>query len=648
MKNYFYILLCCLIFNSCNKEGKKNSIVVENEIPKLSLKKYDTISRNKLLKLANKYAYKKNFYEINKIIVNKSESIKDTIGIIKANSNIGLYFFNKFSNDSAYYYFSKAEKLSQKQNGHPYMSEILQSKADLKWCQKDYAGAESTAINALKIANNNNRIIYSCNITLANSLAGMNRDEKALEYYNKAVLKLEELKTLPQYFILKAQTQNYIAQIYQKQNRHQKVLNYLESNIQYDLLKKEDVNMYLYVMNTLAYSKFKLGDKSSVNQFVEILNVAKKINNISVQLTSKTYLGEYYLEQKDTLKANYYLKDGWHQAHNNKIYEEELKLLQLLIQANPNNSSFYSKKYISLNDRMQNIERSGRDKFARIEFETDEITDEKNVFENKNLQLLNSITVVIGIGVLAILLIYLIYKNLLQKAKTKQLLLEQEHQKDTEEIYQLMLAQQQQIEEGKSIEKQRISQELHDGVMGKLSAVRLNLYAALYKANLIEDTLFLQQLDEIEHVEKEIRAIAHDLNSNLFAENANFIRIVKELFNNIENHSQIHFTLQISEAFNWDLITNVIKINLYRVLQEALQNIEKYAGATNVVVAMALTECNEINMTITDDGNGFDTKQKKNGIGIKNMEARVIELNGSFTIQSEVGKETKINLIIPF
>ena len=324
-----------------------------------------------------------------------------------------------------------------------------------------------------------------------------------------------------------------------------------------------------------------------------------------------------------------------------------MRILKLLGEASPSQLGFYSRRYTQLNDSLLTVERATRDKFARIEFETDEITTQKNVVANKNLQLLNSIWVILSIGFLAILLIYVIYKNLLQKAKTRELLLKQNQQNANEAIYQLMIDQQRQIEEGKNTEKQRISQELHDGVMGKLSAVRLNLYAALYKANLIEDPLFAKQIDEIQAVEQEIRTIAHDLNSNLFSDNANFTGIVKELFYKIENHSQIHFTLEVSDALNWDLIHNTIKINLYRILQEALQNIEKHANANNVTVVMALVETKEINILISDDGQGFDTNQKKYGIGIKNMKARIMELNGTFAIHTKVGKGTKINLIIP-
>ena len=60
--------------------------------------------------------------------------------------------------------------------------------------------------------------IIACYITIGNCLEGMNNYDKALDYYNKALVKLEDLKQLPQYFNLKNQTHNYIAKIYQKQN----------------------------------------------------------------------------------------------------------------------------------------------------------------------------------------------------------------------------------------------------------------------------------------------------------------------------------------------------------------------------------------------------------------------------------------------
>lgn len=617
----------------------------------LKSEKYDTLTRKKLKNLSFKFDYnKKKYLEIYKYIYKQSDKINDTFGKIEADTNLGIYFFNKFQNDSAFYYLSRAEKSSKNLKDNPFMGSILESKADLLWCQKNFTDAESTAIKALRIAikKKNNELILNCYITIANSLVGLNENNKALEYYQKAKEKVDYVDFTINKLAFKASIYNYIALIYQKQNKHNKSLIYSETGLSLDNFREKDSKLFCYLTNTISYSKFKLGDKSTLNKFEETMKIGDSIKSIPIQITSKTYLGEFYLVQKDTLKSIYYLKQAQNLAHKTNIFEDELKILKYLAKANPKLSNFYSDRYIQLNDSLQEVERDNSDKFARIEFETDEITNQKEIVSKENNLLNKQIWIISVFGLLSLLVIILWFMNKSQKAKTRELLLKQEQQKANEAIYQLMIDQQQQMEEGKNIEKHRISLELHDGVMGKLSAVRLNLYAALHKENLIENEVFSKQIDEIQEVEKEIRTIAHDLNSNLFSDNANFIGIVKELITKIENHSQIYFTLQVSEAVNWDLINNSIKINLYRILQEALQNIEKYANAKNVFLTMSLIESNKINIVISDDGIGFDTNKKSTGIGIKNMKARIIELNGKFNIQSELNQGTEINLTIPF
>jgi signal transduction histidine kinase len=246
---------------------------------------------------------------------------------------------------------------------------------------------------------------------------------------------------------------------------------------------------------------------------------------------------------------------------------------------------------------------------------------------------------------LTVFIIGLWFINKSQKSKTRQLLLEQKQQQADEEIYQLMLNQQEKIEEGKSIEKQRISLELHDNVMGKMAAIRMNLYPLIMTSELENKDLFYKQLDDMQQVEKEIRGVAHDLNTNLFADEVSFIAVVKEFFEKVKNYTTINFELQIGETIDWELISITTKINLYRILQEALQNIEKYADAKNVAVTMSQID-NLVYILIEDDGKGFDTASKKEGIGLQNMKTRMDEMHGKFSIQSAPEKGTKISLII--
>jgi signal transduction histidine kinase len=625
--------------------ANKADSIIENSNNKLIKNSYYINLANVFFQIGNKDKY----LNLSNRLYKRSILMNDNKGIAESTYCISMYFYNTAEYDSAYFYFKKSEKAYLYNNEKASLAFIKNIRANILTFKKDYVGAEKLSIEALKIAKQEkyNLLIYNCYITLGNSLMGLNNYKKAIEYYKKAIEETNNLKRETQYLNLKTQPYNYIANVYQINLEYNKAIATINQALQFDDFKKNDLAMYCYLTNNLAYSKFKLGDASSLNQFKETLIIGDSIKSIPIQITSKTYLGEFYLMVKDTLKANFYLKEAQKAAHKNNIFDDELKIVQLLEQANPSQSSYYSNRYIELNDSLQNVERATRDKFTRIEFETDEIVNQKEEVSKENNLLYRRIWIISGFALLSLLIIVLWFKNKSQKAKTRELLLKQQQQKANEEIYQLMIDQQQKMDEGKNSEKQRISLELHDGVMGKLSAVRLNLYAALYKANLIENEIFSLQINEIQSVEQEIRNIAHDLNSNLFSDNSNFIGIVKELFSKIENHSQINFTLQVSEAVNWDLVNTDIKIHLYRILQEALQNIEKYANAKNVAVIMTLTETKEIHISISDDGKGFDTNKKKSGIGIKNMNTRVVELNGTFTIQSEIQKGTQINLIIP-
>jgi signal transduction histidine kinase len=630
---------------------KKNKLKKVDSIYKtLKSEKLDSITRRRLLDIADIYASlnEEKYVEITKFLISNPVNPVNHKETSYCNALLGNYYYNISEYEKAYLYLNNSENSYEKLNDNESISYVKLSKANILWCKNDFVGAEKLSISSLKIAllKKNYEIIYSSYITIANCLVGMDKKDDALQYYDKALKIINKLEK-NQRENYKVQTLNYIALVYQKQNKHQRTISILENELDEKRLKELDIKLYCYQKNTKNYSKFKLGDKSVVNQFLETLKIGDSLQFAPIQVTSKTHLGEYYLAQKDTATANFYLKGAQNQAHKNDIFEDELTILKLLGEANPQQNSYYSNRFIHLNDSLQIEERKTRDKFARIEFETDQIITEKEAVEKQNVLLNSRIWIIIGFSFLLLLILFLWFKNKSQKAKTRELILKQEQQKANEEIYQLMIDQQQKIEEGKNIEKQRISLDLHDSVMGKLTAVRMNLYVALLKNHLADDIDFSKQIDEIQEVEKEIRAIAHNLNSDLFSDNANFISVVQQLFNKIENHSQLQFNLHVSDALNWDLVSNNIKINLYRILQEALQNIEKYADAKNVAIIMTLSETNEIVIIISDDGTGFDNSKKSSGIGIKNMKLRMEELNGSFDIQSEIGKGTKINLTIP-
>ena len=676
MKKILLIVLCSIFILNCNKNSKDDSLVVNNVIDTLLTKSYDTeISKNIRVKYANelyailkdkkndsisRYYYFKlsdryyNLKEYDKYLsvcqdlYKLSDESKDSADIAKSLHYLGDYHYNKFNNDSAYYYYTKAEKTYSKLKVKNDVNRLKLYKANILLYEKDFAGCEIAIIDLLKNAKieKNIRLIHDCYIILGNALEGLNNSINALEYYNKAFEITSQLQDDPQYLMLRAQAYNYIGKVYQKQENYSKSIEYFKKGLEFDDFKKTLPFLYANLINNLGYSNLKLGNKSSIFQLNEGLKIRESLKNTLGIVSSKINLSEYYLDKKDTIRALSNIIEAKQQAHVNKIFEDELKALQLLTKIDPKNDSFYNNRFIKLTDSLQNNERATRNKFARIEFETDEITSQKNNIEAEKNKISYQRWVILGFGLFVILIIGLLYYVKSQHSKNKELEFEKAQQKSNEDIYQLMLDQQSKIDEGRQEEKKRISQELHDGVMSKLTSTRLNLFILTKKTD--EETIkkCLVHIAQIQNIEKEIRQISHNLAQDIFVGKDSFKIIIEALFESQKDISKTNFYLEIDKHINWDSIDVAIKMNIYRIFQENLQNINKYAKAKNSN-ANIVQHDDHIQIDITDDGVGFDVEKTKEGIGLKNMLARVNTLDGKIKIISKKGNGTHINLIIP-
>jgi signal transduction histidine kinase len=226
------------------------------------------------------------------------------------------------------------------------------------------------------------------------------------------------------------------------------------------------------------------------------------------------------------------------------------------------------------------------------------------------------------------------------------LLYKQQQQKANEDIYNLMISQQNTIETNRVEEKRRVAQELHDGVLGRMFGVRMNLDGL----NGFQDEMAVQQrssyLSELKNIEQDIREISHDLNREKSELINNFVAIVDNLFEEQRKTYPSKLVSNIDSTIKWELLVNSVKINLYRIIQESLQNINKYANANTIKIELKKKDGN-LSLVISDDGIGFNSKIKKKGIGIQNMLSRTKECHGEFNIKSKKGDGTIITIIIP-
>lgn len=338
------------------------------------------------------------------------------------------------------------------------------------------------------------------------------------------------------------------------------------------------------------------------------------------------------------MQALHYNTEAYGLAKNANYNQDVLTTLDLFTQIEPKNGLKYAKEYIKLNDSLQEQERKSRNKFARIEYETDEIMGQKEALSTeKSIILFTSLVIIFIVG--------LLYLILYQRSKAKQLEFTHEQQRINEKIYQVMLNQQSKLEEARTTEKNRIARELHDGIMNKLSGIRYNLF--VLKKRRDEETILksLEHINKIQEIEKEIRSISHELRDAVFDSNKGYNMVLTDLFTEQEKLHPANYSFYIAEDIAWESISTKNKMNLYRILQESLNNINKYASAKNITIDISSFN-HKLAVTIKDDGKGFDTTKVKKGIGIQNMYERAKECNAEFNINSELKKGTIIKYII--
>jgi len=204
--------------------------------------------------------------------------------------------------------------------------------------------------------------------------------------------------------------------------------------------------------------------------------------------------------------------------------------------------------------------------------------------------------------------------------------------------------------EGADTERIRVAKEIHDSLGQNLTAVSLNLNSIEAPQQVMGQKnaeRFANGLRFLKSAIEESRNIAHNLMPKAI-EDFGLVLSLHALFNQIEKTSdlKIDFYQNMGSEMRLD---KQIELNLYRISQEALNNVLKHAGATEVFVQLILHPA-EIIFTFEDNGKGFDrsnTNTGKKGIGLKSITNRAIAMSGYADIDSSPGHGTIITIVIP-
>ncbi|QYJ68529.1 tetratricopeptide repeat-containing sensor histidine kinase [Flavobacterium litorale] len=630
--------------------GERRKYVDSAYMELKSNKQNDSVTRYLYSRTIAAY-YNLDLYDKSLVVSNDAlemaTEVEDTLDIAKTLYRIGDIYYAKSNNDTAFYYYDKAEKLYLDLDEPGGLGEIILYKAYIYYNIGEYVLSEVQAFKALELLQKDNRTvhIYNCYNLIASALDGQNNTKEALAYYNDAFQYLDNFRnegySEANIEIYKASCYNNIGGVYIKQGDYQKAIDIYNEALQINDLKNRATYLYAKLLNNLAYAKFKAGDdKDLPDLFYESLNIRDSINNTSGIVASSIHLGEYFASEQDTVQALKYLKNAYSNAKKIKSHFDILNSLKLLAELDKDRSIYYSNRYITVNDSLQDMARANREKYARIEYETNKLQSEKEALVKRN-------SLIIGASAIALLFIAAVFIIYYLNSRNKELLLIQEQQKANEEIYQLMNEQQTKIDLARKEEKDRIAMELHDGILNNIYAVRLNLEFINKKAD--EEAILKRKgfIKDLQKVETEIRAVSHDLSKNaMLQQEKSFENILQYMIASQKNDFNTVFESDIDSTVNWDVLSNILKVNIYRIVQEALQNINKYSQANFAKVTIE-KESDSISVTILDDGIGFDTQTSKGGIGLKNLNKRALALSGNIEITSQVGNGSIIKVTFP-
>ena len=429
-------------------------------------------------------------------------------------------------------------------------------------------------------------------------------NDSAIFYYNK----LDELNSLDDEVLgLQASSYSNLAGIYQK-----------------------DTTMLNHYDKAIEFSE-------------RAIEVHKKRNNFISQAGAINNLASVYLFQGDFLKSKKTYLKGL------KLIERDTLTRAIRVKVTLYNNLSWAMRQLKEYEAYDYQETAYNMKDGLRDLETKEmlerVTGEYNVdvvrkageFEKQKAE---NLTWIIGTSSVAIILLLAFFLN--QYKLRQQNLSLQLINKETAsqlEVLNATLA-------GEETARKQISQELHDGILGKLFGSRMGLGYLELQASTETQLKYESLLNELQHIEQEIRDVSHKLHYNFSSIEVYFIKNIDLQLQEKSLLGNFSYKLQIDKKLSWKNIASDIKLELYRILQECFQNILKHAKPSKVLLDFKLAN-KQLLVELVDDGIGFNTNQQFKGIGLKNIQVRAQKIGGSIQVLSEKTKGTTVQIKIP-
>jgi len=406
-------------------------------------------------------------------------------------------------------------------------------------------------------------------------------------YYYKICLKIKEKRKdsigIPY-------SLNNIATIYIQQNKFKVAQILLNKSLQLRIKQKDKTG--------IAENYFNLGDLNfSQKKYTEAISFYNKSLNIANKSNYLYLIKNCYLELS-------------------KSYEKNTNPIQAL---------YHYKLYSKYKDSLSNQEMNNKIAELDIKFETSkkekQIIKQQAEVKKRNLYLTGLSGLILLLGIIA----YLVNRQ--QKLKNQQQAKE----------HQLKIAITQ-IETQNKLQEQRlsISRDLHDNIGAQLTFIISSIDNVKYAFDITN-----KKLDtKLSSISKFTKETIVELRDTIWAMNSNEITF-EDLEGRIHNFiekakeakQEITFSFKIDENLKSKKLSSVEGMNVYRTIQEAINNSLKYANAKNIQIE-AIKSNDQTKITISDNGIGFNEAEIIQGNGLNNMKKRIEEIGGKIHISS--------------
>ena len=388
----------------------------------------------------------------------------------------------------------------------------------------------------------------------------------------------------------------------------------------------------------------------------EALPIAEAIEDHESLAVIRRGLGIYYFHRHNLSKARHCAQQSFDLSLKFSFKEHMLKAYRLLADVEIAGGDFkkadrYVLDYDSLQQLIFNEATAKNIQDAETKYETAEKTkqietlQQQAVIRSLSLKQARLWTSILGLlFVSSAIIFYLIRKSLIQRRE----LLNQENELKGIRIEELekekQLTASRALIQGEEQERSRLAKDLHDGLGGLLSGVKISLSNMKGDMTMTNDNVlvFDRSLDMLDTSIQELRRVSHNMMPESLMK-FGLATAIRDFCDSINGMKALKVTFQkVGEERRIDSSSEII---LYRLVQELLNNSLKHSGAHSALVQLAF-ESTSMSLTVEDDGKGFEivALEDATGSGWPNIKSRVEYLKGKLDVSSQPGEGTSVHI----